>query len=270
MTHVESSHSTRSVAGALFTAQWVVSVQVEVAGHTLITYPPHHTLLTLTQLTFDDLTTPSQGVPRDLLGSSRVTVTFFTHGVVVESLLTLATAQTVEGRATLTLSTQLFTGLSVRSVPVTVTGSTVWVAVEAWMTPATGTPSKVWFTWTLTILTTHLLNGARLSTLTLLTRGVVIVTRCTAVTAREHEVLLTQTLARCLVTDLLRCSRRVTVTQGACWVIVIAMGTLVALLASKVKLAWTLPSLHITVVVCGSPSGCLTGTRSAFWEVVVS
>lgn len=45
----------------------------------------------------------------------------FTHGVVVESLLTLATAQTVEGRATLTLSTQLFTGLSVRSVPVTVT-----------------------------------------------------------------------------------------------------------------------------------------------------
>lgn len=60
-----------------FTAQWVVSVQFEVAGHTLITYPSHHTLLTLTQLTFDDLTTPSQGVPRDLLGSSRVTVTLY-------------------------------------------------------------------------------------------------------------------------------------------------------------------------------------------------
>lgn len=60
-----------------FTAQWVVSVQFEVAGHTLITYPSHHTLLTLTQLTFDDLTTPSQGVPRDLLGTSRVTVTLY-------------------------------------------------------------------------------------------------------------------------------------------------------------------------------------------------
>lgn len=46
----------------------------------------------------------------------------FTHGVVVESLLTLATAQTIEGWATLTLSTQLLTGLSVRSIPVTVTG----------------------------------------------------------------------------------------------------------------------------------------------------
>lgn len=46
----------------------------------------------------------------------------FTHGVVVESLLTLATAQTIKGQATITLSTQLLTGLSVRSVPVTVTG----------------------------------------------------------------------------------------------------------------------------------------------------
>lgn len=55
------------------------------------------------------------------LMNPQLTQDTFTHGVVVESLLTLATAQTVEGRATLTLSTQLFTGLSVRSVPVTVT-----------------------------------------------------------------------------------------------------------------------------------------------------
>lgn len=38
------------------------------------------------------------------------------------------------------------------------------------------------------------------------------------------------------------------------------MGTLVALLAGKVKLARTLPSLHITVVVYGSSSGCFTVT----------
>ena len=61
--------------GNTFTAQWVVPVQVVVARHTLVTDPPHDPLLTLTQLTFDDLTTASQRVTRDFLGPGRVTIT---------------------------------------------------------------------------------------------------------------------------------------------------------------------------------------------------
>lgn len=59
-----------------FTSKNVISVEIPVARFTQITDTTYDPLFALTETTLDDLSTPTKGITRDLLSTSRITVTF--------------------------------------------------------------------------------------------------------------------------------------------------------------------------------------------------